>query len=145
MPDYGHRSSPHPGSPFRGTEGFTSDADIHPIFDPKTCKVVGAIGGWGLHLFGSTAGGAWRDITLHLVSKKQLSITPLKLLDSMASIQLFGTLGVIPERHRVVIRCKNMSAGRVGNTEAAYSPAMMFALEIFVGVGEEHNVTVLID
>lgn len=108
-----------------GAQGVSTDASA------SLCR------GWGAHAFGTIASGTWAPTTLVLINYRRLSINPLELLATEATVVLLDKVGKIPCNRQVVLRGDNFTAYNVSNTGIAYSQAMRFALGVFVDVFEK--------
>lgn len=63
---------------FPGTPGVSSDAVASPD------------AGWGAHAFDNLAGAVWTYSTTCLIRLKLISINPLELIATMATVVLLG-------------------------------------------------------
>lgn len=104
---------------FSGAECFTSDAAVRVLKDQKIWRVSGPEGGWGVQIFGLTAGAAWTASTRQMLASKRMSVSPMRLLTTAADVVLLGKYGRIPDMRRIVLRCGKNSACSVCTTEAA--------------------------
>lgn len=89
---------------------------------------------WGAHGFGTLACGTWAHTAQSLIAEGRLSINPLELLASAATVVLLEKIGKLPSHKQVSLCGENSIDCNAANTGIAYSPAMRFALGIFVGV-----------
>lgn len=91
-------------------------------------------GDWGTHAFGTLTVDTWPPSTKKLIESGRISISPLALLTSAATVMLLDKMETNAIYRKNPLRGDNTTVCNAANTGIAYGPAMRFALRIFVGV-----------
>lgn len=105
---------------FPGSQGVSPDASLTR--------------GRGAHAFGELACRTWSSSTQALISDGRLSINPLEMLASAATVLLLDQVGRWPSNLQIALRGDNASSFKAANMGVAIRPALHFALSIFVDV-----------